>query len=89
MSLKQGTRVGAIKKARDGVVHLYGWGTYDGHFIPPPEVSEAHAELGVTNPRITLDSGQVVWGMECWWCDEESLRSRFEGWKYVEATLER
>jgi hypothetical protein len=27
-----------------------------------------------TNPRITLDNGDVVWGAECWWGDEEGVR---------------
>lgn len=27
-----------------------------------------------TNPRITLDDGSVVWGMQCWWGPEESIK---------------
>jgi hypothetical protein len=46
----------------------------------PPKAQEHRDELGwceegvpfpddpnFTNPKITLDSGSVIWGYECWW----------------------
>lgn len=32
----------------------------------------------LTNPCILLDSGKTVWGMECWWGDEEAVKQRLE-----------
>jgi hypothetical protein len=46
----------------------------------------------LTNPCIRLDSGDIVWGMECWWGPEEKVREQLERWqragaRIVEATL--
>ena len=35
------------------------------------------------NPRIRLDSGDVVWGRECWWGDEERVRAEVSKYKQV------
>ncbi len=32
-----------------------------------------------TNPRIRLDSGDVVWGCQCWWGSEEAARKAIDG----------
>ena len=37
---------------------------------PPDEICQ---ELGLKNPKIRLDSGEVVWGYECWWGPEEKV----------------
>ena len=39
------------------------------------------------NPRITLDNGRVVWGCQCWWGPEESIRRRIEGLKIIPASV--
>lgn len=38
------------------------------------------------NPRIDLDNGKTVWGMECWWGPEDAVRARYpeSEWTYVE-----
>lgn len=43
------------------------------------------------NPRITLDSGDIVWGCECWWGPEHDLREAWErlGQQVVMVTLDR
>lgn len=30
------------------------------------------------NPRIKLDSGEYVWGAECWWGGEQDVKSHLE-----------
>lgn len=30
----------------------------------------------VNNPRIKLDSGHTVWGMQCWWGPEQELKEQ-------------
>jgi hypothetical protein len=64
---KVGIRVGAILKANKDVVHLLGYDVYDGDLTGGPFKD-------VPNPRITLDSGEVVWGCECWWGSEEKVK---------------
>lgn len=31
-------------------------------------------EASISNPRIRLDNGDVVWGCQCWWGDEEQTK---------------
>jgi len=37
------------------------------------ELAQAFCDAYV-NPCIRLDSGVVVWGMQCWWGDEERVK---------------
>lgn len=70
-------RVGAILCADEEEVKLLGYGTYAGDFVPPSDAEGFALELnrcGVENPRIDLDDGKVVWGCECWWGPEMSIR---------------
>ncbi|HYE80352.1 MAG TPA: hypothetical protein VEI97_20435 [bacterium] len=67
-----GSRVGAILSEGDGVVRLLGYGVYEGD-QPCPYLG------GTPNPRIRLDSGQVVWGCECWWNGEDDVKASLEG----------
>lgn len=34
--------------------------------------------LGIDNPKIVLDSGEVIWGCECWWGSEKEIQSKIE-----------
>ena len=70
-------RVGAIQKTDAETVYLFGYGIYLGCEVPPLGTyclgvdlhEEAHP-----NPKIRLDSGDIVWGCECWWGGEESVK---------------
>lgn len=96
---KVGTRVVAISHSDDDNVYLFGYGVYEGRFLPPyidveKEIADVKIEYQelrkedpslpeqmddeklrtvidemFSNPRIKLDSGQTVWGYECWWGD--------------------
>lgn len=81
-----GERVGAIcGKSSDGShVLFFGYGSYQGEEIPGPEVFgplgiKPH-DMGLKNPKILLDTGEVVWGCECWWGSEASIRTSVETW---------
>lgn len=79
---KIGDRVYALSSADEECVRLFGVGTYDGDFVPAGAVglvAEALVEYNITNPRITLDSGEVVYGCECWWGDERDLDACIDG----------
>ena len=79
MFTKQGSRVGAVRNVKDGTVYLFGWGVYVGDFIPPKEVQGLFQ--GIKEPKIILDKGDIVWGSECWWGSEDSMKKRFKDMK--------
>lgn len=68
-----GDRVFAVLNARDGVVNLFGYGRYEGDSVPeqdaavPGSIAEVLRQGAVPNPTILLDSGERVYGCECWW----------------------
>lgn len=71
MTLNVGDRVGAmLSMTNERAVQFLGYGVYEGDFNYPGMKSE------FPNPRIRLDNGEVVWGMECWWGPEESVKQR-------------
>lgn len=74
-----GTRVGAILSGKNGVVEFLGYGTYVGDHVPEEAIgpmADVLREAGVTNPKIELDSGKVVYGCECWWGGEEQVKNQ-------------
>ncbi len=61
---KVGDRVGAILSSKDGEVKFLGFGVYVGDKIPLGAagwLAEGAVEHKITNPKIELDSGKVVW----------------------------
>lgn len=83
MRARAGERVGAVfATAKDGVVEMLGYGVYEGDFVPVEGggwMAAALKEAQVPNPRIRLDNGDVVYGCECWWGPEESVKERVAG----------
>jgi len=73
-----GYRVGALLSITDGVAYLLGYGVYEGEHIPPADIHPILHKAGMNNPRIKLDSGKVVWGFECWWGNEQSIKDRIK-----------
>lgn len=75
--MRVGERVGAVMSVNDTEVSLFGYGVYDGDHPPigcAGFIAERVIATGITNPRITLDSGEVVWGCECWWGPEDNVK---------------
>ena len=54
-----GAKVFAVSSANKDTIKVFGFGVYDGE--------DSNNDLGCPNPKITLDSGEVVWGYQCWW----------------------
>lgn len=77
-------RVGAVMSADKHSVRLFGYGTYVGDEVPPPEVKMWGLPITRPNPKIVLDNGKVVWGCECWWGPEDEIKARFENRVIVE-----
>ncbi|HEY8109025.1 MAG TPA: hypothetical protein VIF43_03385 [Patescibacteria group bacterium] len=67
---------------------VFGYGTYEGDFVMPAESQEDG--VGDPNPRIRLEDGREVWGIECWWGTEEDILEplRGAGYEVVEVSLE-
>jgi hypothetical protein len=72
MTTKVGLRVHVVLSSNDEAVRFLGWGTCEGRFAPFPD------DPDWLNPRIRLDSGEVVWGFECWW--GEGSAEEFNKW---------
>ncbi|WP_339119009.1 hypothetical protein [Halomonas sp. BMC6] len=87
---KVGERIGAVMKAKEGVVHLFGYGVRIEDKVPPANAggfgSLLH-EAGAPNPCLRLDNGVEVFGCECWWGDEESVKKRFANHTVVQASI--
>jgi hypothetical protein len=43
----------------------------------------------IKNPRITLDNGEIIWGMECWWGPFEKWEEFKKGRAVNEVVIER
>jgi len=73
-----GARVGVmLEYAKGGELKLIGYGTYKGMEVPPQKHSVTGDFLWAiqkSNPKIELDNGEVVWGFECWWAPEDTIK---------------
>ena len=73
---KVGDRVVAMKSATKEKAIIFGKGVYVGDEIPVEAggwMAEEMVKLKLTNPKIVLDGGGVVYGCECWWGPESAL----------------
>lgn len=78
--MKEGARVGAVLSITDGHAKLLGYGTYKGDLVPHTDdvklFGMSMKELGRKNPCIELDNGDLVYGCECWWGSEQSIKEK-------------
>jgi len=74
--MQKGERVGAIVSYNDGELVMFGYGTFEGEVVP--DIDDGFLgemkKHNVKNPRILLDSGERVYGAECWWGPEEDVK---------------
>ena len=82
---EMGQRVGALMRAENDTVWVFGYGTYQGDRIPDPALGVRFlgCEMDWPNPCILLDSGKLVFGCECWWGAEEQVRKTVSAYKTV------
>ena len=84
--MKFGARVGAMLQADADTVDFLGYGVLKEMAIPDENVGGLGAlcrMASIPNPKIVLDSGQVVWGCECWWGSEKEVQKRLAQAKEV------
>lgn len=71
-------RVGAISSIENGTMNLLGYGIYEGSKIPETDdvkfFGKSLKKLGLANDCILLDSGERVYGCECWWDSEDHVK---------------
>lgn len=68
-------RVGAIMRANQTTVWVYGFGLYLGELRPPDNILSTLLMRG-RHPCIRLDNGRgYVWGCQCWWGPEAQIRA--------------
>jgi hypothetical protein len=96
---KPGERVGAILGGnKETGIEFLGFGVYEGDFVygdtesdpvgwVPDMVRSLPEDQRPRNPRIRLDSGEVVWGIECWWGPEGKVCKQLEGKKVVYVSI--
>lgn len=87
---EKGVRIGAMLSATAESVRFLGYGTYEGDEVPEGAggfIGEAMAKEGITNPKLVLDNGDVVWGCECYWGGEESVKKSIAGRKIEEVRI--
>lgn len=75
---KPGDRVGAIISIAEGKATIAGYGVYDGEHPVPEEIDADLAKMKLKNPKITLDDGNVIWGCECYWGSESSVKATLD-----------
>ena len=90
-------RVGALLGI-DGklkIIQFLGYGEYVGDRVPDVSAAGMLAELARfmlrENPKIKLDSGQIVWGCECWWSPEDEMKEKileYEKQGYIVETVD-
>lgn len=85
MPPKKGDRVGAVASVNGNIVELFGYGTYEGEEIPPPDI--AGGFVTTPNPKIKLDNGDILWGCECWWSPEDILKEHIKGATVKDITI--
>lgn len=86
-----GQRVGAMQSADKDEVRMYGFGIFVGNESPVEAagmMAKIIREQGRTNPKILLDSGKVVYGCECWWGPEASVRAKIGDRRIVDVDID-
>jgi len=76
--VKKGDRVGAVQKTDGDTIYMFGYGIYRGEEIPPSGFCH---DIGIKNPKILLDDGNIIWGQECWWGAEEEIKNQEASFK--------
>lgn len=75
---KVGDRIGCVCSADEKTIQLFGYGVRLEDEVPIEAIGPM-AEVAVLmkrkNPCILLDSGQKIYGCECWWAPEDIIKA--------------
>lgn len=84
-----GERVGALQgltPEKPNTIGVFGYGVYEGDF--PVNLTLMGEEIELPNPRIKLDNGKHVYGLECWWGPEAEIKAQVEAYRADGITIE-
>jgi len=91
MGAKAGDKIFAATHADGDHVYFLGFGVYEGDEVPTEDAVGMTASLlrmrEHENPKLTLDSGEIVWGCECYWGPASEFRSFSNMRKVVPVTV--
>lgn len=90
--IRAGQRVGAILSEDGEAIEFLGFGIYLGKKVPVGAVgpiAEALREFNEPDSCILLDSGQTVYGCECWWNTENKIQSRLQNKPVINIDIDR
>jgi len=77
-----GDRIGAVSHAEGDTIYIFGFGEYKGESVPGIQAKGFLADMlkdaNVENPCLVLDSGEMIWGCECWWGPEMKVKDQME-----------
>lgn len=75
-------RVGAVASRIGNKAVIFGYGIYEGNKIPDTDdvtfFGQSLKQIGLSNPCILLDSGERVYGCECWWGAEDKVKENLK-----------
>lgn len=81
-NFEPGDRIMAVRNydEKQKVLYIFGAGTYQGRELPTDDVPGGRdlRMREIENPKLVMDDGTVVWGMESWWGPEENIKAMFE-----------
>jgi hypothetical protein len=84
-----GDRCFAIASRKGNVVRVFGYGTYAGHQEVPVGRGPFGIDMpGFTNVCIDLDTGERVFGHECWWGVAEVVEPKIAGCEIQNITID-
>jgi hypothetical protein len=73
-----GDRVGAVQSIKESVMYLFGYGVFEGDQVPHTNDVKFFGlslkEYNRKNPCILLDSGERIYGCECWRGTEKEIK---------------
>lgn len=86
-------RLAAILNATPETVFFFGYGTYAGEEVPPPDVVGPEglslSRLGKKDHKILLDDGEIVWGVEAHMVLEENFLTMIRDRKVQKISVSR
>ena len=88
--IKKGDRVGAYISNRDGAVEFLGYGVLSGFALPKEGVGyvcDSFVKEKRQDAVIKLDTGETVYGCECFWSTEEAVKTVLEKKQIVPVTV--
>lgn len=89
--MKIGDDVGCCISMTPEEALFLGYGTYVGDEVPPDlggrSLTSMLAAQGQKNPKILLETGDVVWGCECWWGPKAAIDAQLQGKEVKRVTI--